>query len=186
MEPSLEQTTFFDPPGFNFPYGCHLAEVEIDQETCQLQVTRLVAVHDVGVIGNPKVLEGQFHGAMAFGLGEALLEQAVYSNGGHLLTRTLSDYPLPRALQIPPIELESMVTPHPGTALGAKGAGELGTVGVVAALGNAVHDALADCGVGQLDLPLTPEKIWRAIRNARHFSAGSAPARRTSDGSPSF
>lgn len=172
MEPTLEHTTFLDPPGFNFPYGSHVAEVEIDEKTGQLEVTRYVAVNDVGVIGNPLVVEGQVHGAITFGFGEALLEQAIYTKDGQLLTSNLKEYPLPRATQVPNFELASMVTPTPNTALGAKGAGEVGTVGSVAAISNAICDALADLGIRHMDMPMTPEKIWRAIRDAKAAQGG--------------
>lgn len=167
MEPTLEYTSFFDPPDFNYPYGCHIAEVEIDEQTNQVEVTRYVAVNDVGVIGNALVVEGQIQGAITFGLGEALLEQAIYSEEGQLLTTTFSEYPLPRAPRVPNFELEMMVTPNPNTELGAKGAGEVGTVGAVSAISNAVCDALADFGVKHLNMPMTPEKIWRAIHDTK-------------------
>jgi carbon-monoxide dehydrogenase large subunit len=167
MDPTLEYTSFFDPPDFNYPYGCHIAEVEIDEQTNQVEVTRYVAVNDVGVMGNALVVEGQIQGAITFGLGEALLEQAIYSEEGQLLTTTFSEYPLPRAPRVPNFELGTMVTPNPNTDLGAKGAGEVGTVGAVSAISNAVCDALADLGVKHLNMPMTPEKIWRAIRDAK-------------------
>jgi carbon-monoxide dehydrogenase large subunit len=164
-EPTLEHTTFFDPPDFNYPYGCHIAEVEVDERTGQVELTRYVAGSDVGVIGNPLVVEGQIHGAIAFGAGEALWEEARYDDNGQLLTQTFTDYPLPRATHLPNFEVEMMVTPNPHTDLGAKGAGEVGTVGAASAISNAVVDALADLGVRHLDMPMTPEKVWRAIRD---------------------
>jgi carbon-monoxide dehydrogenase large subunit len=167
MEPTLENTSFFDPPDFNYPYGCHIAEVELDEQTGQVEVTRYVAVNDVGVIGNELVLEGQIHGAVTFGLGEALLEQAIYSDEGQLLTTSFSDYPLPRATGLPNFDLGTMITPTPNTELGAKGAGEVGTVGAVSAISNAVCDALSDLGIKHLNMPMTPEKIWRAIHEAK-------------------
>lgn len=172
MEPTLEHTSFFDPPDFNYPYGCHTAEVELDEQTGQVEVIRYVAVNDVGVIGNPLVVEGQFQGAITFGLGEALLEQAIYSDEGRLLTTTFSEYPLPRATGVPNFELGALVTPTPHTELGAKGAGEVGTVGAAAAISNAICDALADLGLKHLDMPMTPEKIWRAIREAKATQNG--------------
>jgi carbon-monoxide dehydrogenase large subunit len=165
MEPTLEHTTFFDPPNFNFPYGCHVAEVEIDEKTFEVELTRYSAVNDVGVIGNAKVLEGQLVGAIMFGLGEALLEEAIYSEDGELVTRSFAEYPLPRTFHLPKrLELGTMVTPNPNTALGAKGAGELGTVGAVAAIGNAVCNALAPFGVTHVALPMTPQRIWQAMQ----------------------
>ena len=167
MEPSLEVTTFLDPPGFNFPYGAQVAEVEIDEQTGQVEVTHVFSVHDAGTIGNAQVLDGQVHGGIAHGLGQALFEQAMYTSEGQLLTSNLSEYPLPRATQLPNFDIASMVTPTPHTAFGAKGAGELGTIGVAAAVANAVCDALADLGIRHLDMPFTPEKVWRAMRDAQ-------------------
>jgi carbon-monoxide dehydrogenase large subunit len=167
LEPTLEHTTFLDPPDFNFPYGSQAVEVEIDEQTGQVEIVRHVAVNDVGIIGNPLVVEGQVHGAIAFGIGEALLEQARYSEDGKLITSNFEEYPIPRASQLPNYELNSMVTPTPHTSLGAKGAGEVGTVGAVAAINNAVCDALSVLEIKHLDIPLSPEKIWRAIRDAK-------------------
>lgn len=175
MEPSLEVTTFLDPPGFNFPYGAQVAEVEIDEQTGQVEVTHVFSVHDAGTIGNAQVLDGQVHGGIAHGLGQALFEQAMYTSEGQLLTSNLSEYPLPRATQLPNFDIASMVTPTPHTAFGAKGAGELGTIGVAAAVANAVCDALADLGIRHLDMPFTPEKVWRAMRDAQ-ASGGSRRA----------
>ncbi|MFM8319664.1 MAG: xanthine dehydrogenase family protein molybdopterin-binding subunit [Chloroflexota bacterium] len=163
MEPSLEVTTFLDPPGFNFPYGANAALVEVDPQTGHVDVKRYVLVSDVGVQGNTMVLDGQMHGAIAFGIGEALLEEAVYTADGQLLTASFDEYPLPRAGGLPNFELAYLTHPTPHTQLGAKGAGEVGTVGAPAAIGNAVCDALADLGVEHIDLPLTPEKVWRAM-----------------------
>lgn len=171
MEPSLEVTTFLDPPGFNFPYGAQVAEVEIDEQTGQVEVTRFFGVHDVGTMGNAMVLDGQVHGGITHGLGQALFEQAVYTSEGQLLTSNLTEYPLPRATQLPNFEIASMVTPTPHTELGAKGAGEIGTIGAAAAVGNAVCNALADLGIQHLEMPFTPEKVWRAMRDAQ--AAGS-------------
>ncbi|HEX8439353.1 xanthine dehydrogenase family protein molybdopterin-binding subunit [Archangium sp.] len=173
MEPSLDVTTYYDPPDFNYPYGSHVAVVEVDETTGQVALVRYVACHDVGVMGNALVLEGQFHGAITHGIGQVLHEEARYSPEGQLLSRTLAEYPLPRATQVPNFELDHLVTPTPHTPLGAKGAGELGTIGAAAAIGNAICDALADLGIKHIEMPMTPEKIWRAIRDAR-AARGSA------------
>lgn len=167
MEPTLEHTTFYDPPDFNYPYGCHIAEVEVDELTGQVNLTRYVGVSDVGVIGNELVLEGQMHGAVAFGMGEALLEQAIYSDDGHILSATFKEYPIPKSTQVPNIDLAMMVTPNPHTDLGAKGAGEVGTIGGAPAISNAVCDALADLGIKHMNMPMTPEKVWRAMQEAK-------------------
>jgi aerobic carbon-monoxide dehydrogenase large subunit len=166
MEPTLEHTTFYDPPDFNYPYGCHIAEVEIDEQIGQVELTRYVGVSDVGVIGNELVLEGQLQGAIAFGMGEALLEQAIYSEDGRILSATFKEYPVPKSTHVPNIDLAMMVTPNPNTDLGAKGAGEVGTVGAAPAISNAVIDAIADLGIQHLNMPMTPEKVWRAIQTA--------------------
>jgi aerobic carbon-monoxide dehydrogenase large subunit len=167
MEPSLEATTFLDPPGFNFPYGCNAVLVELDENTGEVSILRYVLVADVGTIGNPMVLDGQMHGAVVHGIGEALLEEAQYSPDGQLLTDSFSNYALPRAVNTPNIEVAYLVHPTPHTTLGAKGAGEVGTVGAPAAIGNAICDALSDLHVHHLDMPLTSEKVWRAIADAK-------------------
>lgn len=164
MEPSLEVTTFLDPPGFNFPYGANVAVVEVDPQTGQVEVVRYILVADVGTQGNPMVLDGQMHGAIAFGIGEALIEEAVYTADGQLKTNSFDEYPVPRATHLPNFEVAYLVHPTPHTTLGAKGAGEVGTVGAPAAVGNAVLDAIADLGVDHIDMPLTPEKVWRAMQ----------------------
>jgi carbon-monoxide dehydrogenase large subunit len=167
MEPGLEVTTFFDPPDFNYPFGAHLALVEIDEDTGHIDLVRYIAVNDVGHVANPMVIEGQMQGGIVHGIGQALWENAMYDDNGQLLTATFGEYPLPRATQVPNFELERTVTPTPHNPLGAKGAGELGAVGAAAAIGNAVCDALSDLGVKHIDMPLTPEKVWSAIRGAK-------------------
>jgi carbon-monoxide dehydrogenase large subunit len=167
MEPSLDVTTFFDPPDFNFPYGVHVAIVEIDEETGEVKVLRHVGVHDPGTAGNVLILEGQMQGGIIHGLGQALMEEARYTANGQLETPSLYEYPLPRSTDVPAFELALMQTPTPHSDLGAKGAGELGTVGAPAAITNAVCNALADLGVRHLDMPLTPEKVWRAMQQGR-------------------
>ncbi|GGQ34083.1 xanthine dehydrogenase family protein molybdopterin-binding subunit [Streptosporangium pseudovulgare] len=167
MEPTLDVTTFFDPPDFNYPYGSHLAVVEIDETTGELEIVRYVAVHDVGPIGNPLVVNGQFEGSIAHGLGQALMERARYDETGALLTADLTTYAMPRAHDIPRFVMDTTETPSPHNPLGVKGAGEIATVPVTAAVANAVCDALREAGVRHLDMPYTPEKIWRAIREAK-------------------
>jgi carbon-monoxide dehydrogenase large subunit len=163
MDPNLEINTVYDPPDFNYPYGAQVAVVEVDEQTGKVDVVRFVGVHDVGTPGNAMIVEGQVHGGMAHGMGQALWEAAQYTADGQLLTSNLSEYPLPRSTNVPNFEVATMVSPTPHTALGAKGAGEIGTVGAAAAITNAVCDALADLGVTHLEMPLTPEKVWRAM-----------------------
>jgi carbon-monoxide dehydrogenase large subunit len=166
MEPCLEATTFFDPPDFNYPNGAQIAVVEIDPESGEVELKRFVAVSDVGSIGNPMVIEGQLQGGIVHGLGQALFEDAIYDEDGHLVTDTLENYALPKAEGLPHFELDFLASATPHNPLGSKGAGEVGTVGAAAAVGNAICDALHDYGVTHIDMPFTPEKIWRAMHNA--------------------
>lgn len=167
MEPSLDVTTFFDPPDFNYPYGVHVAIVEIDEQTGEVEIVKFFGVHDAGTAGNTLVLEGQMQGGIIHGMGQALFEEALYTEDGQLRTPTFLEYPIPRARHTPEIQLELMQTPTPHSELGAKGAGELGTVGAPAVITNAVCNALADLGIKHLDMPLTPEKVWRAMHEAQ-------------------
>lgn len=167
MQPSLDVTTFFDPPDFNFPYGVHAVLVEVDEQTGEVEIIKYVGVHDAGTAGNELVLEGQMQGGITHGMGQALFEEALYTPEGQLRTPTLWEYPIPRAMHMPDMELELMQTPTPHSVLGAKGAGELGTVGSPAAITNAVCNALADLGVKHIEMPLTPEKVWRAIQEVQ-------------------
>ncbi|HSR66614.1 MAG TPA: molybdopterin cofactor-binding domain-containing protein [Acidobacteriota bacterium] len=164
MEPGLRATTFYDPKNFTFPFGAHLAVVEIDPDTGQTQVLRYLAVDDVGEVINPLIVDGQLHGGIAQGIGQALFEDAVYDQGGQLLTASLLDYALPRSHQLPNFELDRTTTVCPHNPLGVKGVGEAGTIASTAAVANAVMDALQPYGVRHLDTPFTPEKIWNAIQ----------------------
>jgi carbon-monoxide dehydrogenase large subunit len=164
MEPGLETTSFYNPSNFVFPFGTHLAVVEIDRETGEVELVRYVAVDDVGNVINPMIVDGQLHGGIAQGVGQALWEEGVYDEGGQLLTATLLDYAVPRAHRLPSYELDRTVTPCPHNPLGVKGVGEAGAIASPAAVTNAVLDALAPFGVEHLDMPLTPEKVWRAMR----------------------
>jgi carbon-monoxide dehydrogenase large subunit len=163
MEPGLDATTYFDPPNYTFPFGTHVAVVEVDPDTGEIDLERYVAVDDVGVQINPTIVEGQIHGGVAQGIGQALQEEAVYDDNGNLLTGSLQDYAMPKADHVPEIEWESTVTPCPHNPLGVKGVGEAGAIAAPPAVVNAVVDALAPLGVETLDMPLTPERVWRAI-----------------------
>jgi carbon-monoxide dehydrogenase large subunit len=163
FEPGLEASAFFEPENFTFPFGTHIAAVEVDRDTGQVSIRKYVAVDDCGTQINPLLVEGQVHGGIAHSIGHALFEQTVYDENGQLLTGEFMDYPLPRAEDIPEYVLGSTVTPSPVNPLGVKGVGEAGTIGATPAIANAVIDALAPLGVRHLDLPLTPERVWRAI-----------------------
>src|SRR5678815_1165742 len=167
MEPGLEATSFFDPPNFTYPFGTHIAMVEVDADTGQVTLLRYIAVDDVGNVINPMIVDGQLHGGIAQGVAQALWEGATYDEAGQLTTGSLMDYGLPRADQLPSFETDRTVTPSPVNPLGVKGAGEAGTIASTPAVANAVLDALAPFGIGHLDLPLTPQKVWMAVQAAR-------------------
>jgi carbon-monoxide dehydrogenase large subunit len=167
LEPGLEASSFYDPKNFTFPFGTHICVAEVDPETGKVKILRYVAVDDAGRIINPLIAEGQVHGGIAQGVGQALLEGAVYDENAQLLSASMLDYPLPRADDLPAFEIDHTVTPCPHNPLGVKGIGETGTIAATAATVNAVMDALAPLGIRHIDMPLTPEKIWRAIREAR-------------------
>ncbi|MFI7603450.1 xanthine dehydrogenase family protein molybdopterin-binding subunit [Actinoplanes sp. NPDC049681] len=167
MEPAIDETTTFDPADFNYPYGAHVAIVEVDEVTGDVELVRYVAVNDVGKVGNPLVVDGQIEGSIVHGVGQALMEVARYDESGELLTDNLHKYAIPRAADVPFFELDRTETATPHNPLGAKGAGEAATVPVAAAVTNAVCDALAEFGITHLDMPLTPETVWRAMGTAR-------------------
>jgi carbon-monoxide dehydrogenase large subunit len=166
MEAGLEASSFYDPPNFTYPFGAHIAVVEVDPETGRVTLQRYAAVDDCGPQINPVIVEGQVHGGVVQGIGQALWEEAVYDRNGQLLTGSLADYAIPRADMLPEIEVLSTVTPSPHHPLGVKGIGEAGTIASTAAVYNAVIDALRPFGVEALRMPLTPERIWRAIQDA--------------------
>ncbi len=166
IEPALEAASFYDPANFTFPFGTHIAVVEVDPDSGEVKLLRYVAVDDCGKVINPLIVEGQIHGGIAQGVGQALYEGAVYDENGNLVTGTLMDYAVPKARFLPSFELDRTVTPCPHNPLGVKGVGEAGTIAASAAVVNAVVDALAPLGVEHLDMPVTPEKVWRAIQGA--------------------
>ncbi len=167
VEPGLEATVFYDPENFVFPYGTHVCIVEIDPETFKPKILRYVAVDDAGVIINPLLAEGQVHGGVVQGLAQALFEEAVFDERGNLLTAGFNDYMIPTALDVPNIESYFEQTPSPHNPLGAKGIGETGTIASTPAVVNAVIDALAHLGVDHIDMPLTPFKIWKALKGKK-------------------
>jgi carbon-monoxide dehydrogenase large subunit len=164
LEPGLEFTSFYDPVNFTFPYGAHIAMVEVDPETGKVDLKRYVACDDVGNVVNPMIVDGQVHGGVTHGVGQALLEGAIYDEDGQLLNGSYMDYALPRADDLPSFELDRTVTPCPHNPLGVKGAGETGTIGSTPAVVNAVVDALWHLGVRDLEMPLTPQRVWQAIK----------------------
>lgn len=172
VEPGLEASAFYDPTNFTYPFGTHVAELAVDIETGQVTLERYIAVDDCGPQLNPLIVEGQVHGGVAQGVGQALWEGAVYDAQGQLLTGSFMDYALPKARFFPAIETASTVTPSPHNPLGVKGVGETGTIAATPAVVNAVMDALAPFGITHLDMPLTPEKIWRAVRAAQDGREG--------------
>jgi len=167
MEPGLEASTFYDPPNFVFPFGAHIAVVEVDPETGHVNLTRYVAVDDCGHQINPMIVEGQVHGGVVQGIGQALWEHAVYADNGQLLTGSLSDYAIPRADMLPDIEVLSTVTPSPHQPLGVKGIGEAGTIVSTCTVYNAVIDALEPFGVKSIHMPMTPERVFNAMATAK-------------------
>jgi carbon-monoxide dehydrogenase large subunit len=166
-EPFLDDTYYYDPPNCTFPFGTHIALVEVDAETGAVDLQRYVAVDDVGKVINPMIVDGQVHGGIVQGVAQALWESAVYDENGQLQTSSLMEYPVPRAESIPPIELDRTETPTDVNPLGVKGAGETGTIASTPAVVNAVVDALAPLGIRHLDMPLTPERVWTAMQAAR-------------------
>jgi aerobic carbon-monoxide dehydrogenase large subunit len=162
-EPGLVSTRFWEPPNFTFPFGTHVVVTEIDGETGDIKIRRYVAVDDCGNQINPLIVAGQVHGGVAQGLGQALWEQAVYDENGQLLTGELTDYAVPRAHMMPWIEADHTTTPSPVNPLGVKGVGEAGTIGCSPAVVNSVVDALSPLGIRHIDMPLTPEKIWKIL-----------------------
>src|SRR5262249_24595240 len=166
VEPGLQETAFFDPRREAWGFGAHVALVRIDRETGRPSIESLVLVDDCGVVINPMILNGQIHGGVAQGLGEALREQMLFGDNGEVLTGSLMNYAVPRAADMPQLTLAETVTPNPFNPLGVKGVGEAGCNGAPPAVANAVMDALAPLGIDHIDMPYTAPKIWAAIRNA--------------------
>jgi carbon-monoxide dehydrogenase large subunit len=164
LEPGFAESGHFTPPAPTFPNGCHVCEVEIDPETGHVEIVRYVVVDDFGVVINPLLLRGQVQGGIAQGIGQAMLGRCVYDNeSGQLVTGSLTDYALPRAGDLPALEFSYNVVPCRTNPLGVKGAGEAGAIGAPPAFMNAVLDAVAALGIATLDMPLTPERLWRAL-----------------------
>jgi carbon-monoxide dehydrogenase large subunit len=167
MEPGLEATYVYDPPNFSWPGGAHVAIVEVDTETGNVELLRYIAVDDVGTVVNPTIVEGQIHGGLAQGVAQALYEEAVYDEDANLLTSNMVTYLVPSAAELPRWELHRTETPSPTNPLGVKGVGETGAIASPAAVMNAVIDALADDGITDLEMPATPERVWRALKEVQ-------------------
>jgi aerobic carbon-monoxide dehydrogenase large subunit len=167
-EPFLDDTAYYDPPNCTYPFGTHAAVVEVDSQTGEVTLLRYVAVDDVGRVINPMIVDGQVHGGIAQGVAQALWEGAVYDEQGQLQSSSLMDYAVPKAEFFPSFEVDRTETPTDVNPLGVKGAGETGTIAATPAAVNAVVDALAPFGITHIDMPLTPETVWRAMRDAQH------------------
>ncbi len=163
MEPGLEDTAFYDPENFVFPFGAHACIVDVDPETGKVDVVRYVAVDDCGPAINPMLIDGQVHGGITQAIGQVLFERVHYGEDGQLTTGTFVDYALPSAAEIPSFETDRTETPSPVNSLGVKGIGEAGTIAASAAVTNAVIDALRPLGVSYINMPLSPMRVWSAI-----------------------
>ncbi len=166
-EPGLDFASFYDPTNFVYPFGAHICVVEVDKDTGEVKIVRYFTVDDAGNIINPMIVEGQVHGGLAHGIGQALYEGAVYDDSGQLLNASMMDYCIPRADNMPFFETDHTVTPCPHNPLGVKGIGEAGTIGSTPAVVNAVIDALSDYGVKDLQMPLLPQRVWAAMQQAK-------------------
>ncbi len=167
MEPGLEGASVYDPPNFSWPGGCHIAVAEVDTETGDARVIRYIAVDDVGNVINPAVVAGQVHGGITQGVAQALYEEAVYDSEGNLVNGSLTGYLVPSAAEVPSYEVDHVVAASPTNPLGVKGVGETGTIASTPAVVNAVVDALAHLGVTEIEMPTSPERVWRAIEEAK-------------------
>jgi aerobic carbon-monoxide dehydrogenase large subunit len=166
MDPGLTAINNFNPGKFTAPFGTHVVHVEIDRETGQIEIQKYLSVDDCGTILSPLLVQGQVHGGLAQGIAQALFEEMVYGDDGQLLTGSLIDYAIPSAADLPSYETAHTTTTSPHNELGVKGIGEAATIGSTPAVVNAVMDALAPLGITHLDMPLTPDKIWRTINDA--------------------
>ena len=167
LTPGLSDEAFFEPSNNTYPFGCHITLLEVDRETGVPTLQRLIAVDDAGNLINPLIVDGQIHGGLAQGVGQAMIEEVVYNDDGQLVTGSFMDYAIPRAIDLPRFELDVTVTPTPVNPLGAKGVGEAGTLGATPSVVNAAVDALSEFGVKHIDMMLRPEKLWRIIQGGQ-------------------
>jgi carbon-monoxide dehydrogenase large subunit len=177
MEPGLEETAFYDPENFVFPFGAHACVVDVDAETGRVDVVRYVAVDDCGPAINPLLIDGQVHGGIVHAIGQALYERIHYDEDGQLVTGTFVDYALPSAPDLPSFETDRTETPSPVNSLGVKGVGEAGTIAATPAIVNSVIDALRPLGVNYLDMPLSPQNVWAQIQLAKGQSVPPDPGK---------
>jgi carbon-monoxide dehydrogenase large subunit len=171
LEPGMDENAFYDPSNFTYPSGTQICEVEIDPDTGVTKIVNFVAVDVFGVVVNPMIVEGQVHGGIVQGVGQALLEHAQYDASGQLLSGSFMDYTMPRADDVPSFKLGYQETPCPHNPLGVKGCGEAGAIAAPAAVMNAVHDALAALGKIHVEMPATPSRVWAAIHGASRQAA---------------
>ena len=176
MEPLLSADHVFDPPNFTWPYGTHVCVVEVDTETGMVTIPKYVAVDDCGPVINPAIVEGQLHGGIAQGIGQALYEEAVYDEEGNLVTGTMVDYLVPGAPEVPRFILDRTEVPSSSNPMGVKGIGESGAIAAQPAVINAVIDALSHEGVTHIDMPASPMRVWAALQAARGRDAGTRDA----------
>jgi carbon-monoxide dehydrogenase large subunit len=171
VEHGLESVAYFDPPNFVWPFGTHVCVVEVDPTTGSVDLLQYVAVDDCGNVINPMIVEGQLHGGITQGIAQALFEEVVYDENGQLMTGSLIDYLVPTANEIPAPVLDRTVTPSPSNELGVKGIGEAGTIAASAAVINAIVDAVSPFGITHVDMPATPDRLWKQIRDAQGAQA---------------
>jgi aerobic carbon-monoxide dehydrogenase large subunit len=164
LEPGLDFSAFYDPANFTYPFGCHIAIVEVDAETGKVSLKRFIAVDDVGNVINPMIVDGQIHGGLAQGIGQAMFEGIQYDEEGNISNGSFMDYCMPRADDLPMFEIDRTTTPCPHNPLGVKGAGEAGCIGSTPAVVNAVMDALAPFGIKDIDMPMTSESVWKLMQ----------------------
>jgi carbon-monoxide dehydrogenase large subunit len=167
MEQGLEAVSYFDPPNFTWPFGTHICVVEVDPATGAVDMRKYIAVDDCGNVINPMIVDGQIHGGIVQGIAQALFEEVIYDEeSGQLKTGTLLDYSIPSANEIPEFTLDRTVTPSPTNELGVKGIGEAGTIASSAAVINAIVDALSPLGIKHIDMPASPDRLWKMIKEA--------------------
>jgi carbon-monoxide dehydrogenase large subunit len=171
IEPSLDSEATYDPENFSFPHGTHLCAAEVDTETGAVKLRSYVCVDDVGVVVNPLIVDGQVHGGLAQGIAQALYEEAVHDESGTLTTATFADYLLPSAVDLPSFTTDRTETPSTTNPLGVKGVGEAGTIASTPAVVNAVVDAVRHLGVTDVEMPCSPQRVWRAIVAATNGGA---------------